>query len=125
MAAGENGGGAGQPAAAGEAPAAGDGQQIRAKILNPGEPLNEIYVDGALNLQVNEAVAKFEFFNIAAIDSENGEHSWQRTQRLVMPLTAAPRLMAMLQQMMTELQKSGRMRPAPQNQEAGGEPDKG
>ncbi len=123
-AAGENGGGAEQPAEGAQAPAAGEGQQIRAKILNPDEALDEIYVDGALNLQVNEAIAKFEFFNIAAVDGETGEHSWRRTQRLVMPLTAAPRLMVMLQNMMTELQKSGRVRVTPQNQKADGEADK-
>ena len=83
-------------------------QEIEAKILNPDEALDEIYVDGAFNLQVHENIAKFEFFNIAA--SVSGERSWRRTHRLVMPLSAAPRLMIMLQQMMEELRKSGRLR---------------
>lgn len=93
--------------------------QLTAKVLNQGEALDEVFVDGTFNLQVNDSVAKFEFYNIAAIDSTSNEQSWRRTQRLVMPLNAVPRLMSMLQQMMADLQKSGRMRVAPQNQEAG------
>ena len=56
-------------------------------------------------------------------DQESGEELWSNSHRIVLPITAAPQLIGILQHMMKGLEEAGVMRRVPAPGNGGGESD--
>lgn len=95
-----------------ETRARGEGGR-RVRMLQNAAGLEETYADGAVGALVREAVFKLDLYRVVGPDPQTGDELWQTHRRLVMPLNAAPQLLAVLQRMVEELQKAGRLAAPP------------
>ncbi len=86
-----------------QAPAAGPGFKL---VPQPG-PVPETYADGALGALSRGPVFKLEFYSAMGHEPDSGDELWRPCHRLVLPVTAAPQLISILQRMMQQMQDAG------------------
>ena len=72
---------------------------INIRTITP-EPAEEIYVDGIGNLFFRGGVVKLNCYRVVGSDSEQNEEVRHHSHKLVMPTTALPDLIRLLQNAM-------------------------
>ena len=96
---------AGSEAAGAEAPSAAAGPGF--KLVPQAGPVPETYADGALGALSRGPIFKLEFYSAMGHDPDSGEELWRPCQRLVLPVTAVPQMINILQRLMQQMQEAG------------------
>ena len=77
------------------------------KLVPQAGPVPETYADGALGALSRGPIFKMEFFSAMGHDPETNEELWRPCQRLVLPVTAVPQMINILQRLMQQMQEAG------------------
>ncbi|HJM49911.1 MAG TPA: hypothetical protein QGF63_08670 [Alphaproteobacteria bacterium] len=94
------------PAAAGaEAPSGAAGPGF--KLVPQAGPVPETYADGAHGALSRGPIFKLEFYSAMGHDPESGDELWRPCQRLVLPVTAVPQMINILQRLMQQMEEAG------------------
>lgn len=69
------------------------------KLMPTNQPVEEIYVDGALGMFARAGVVKINLFRVVGTDASDDAEVRSVTHRLVMPVSALPELVRLIQSM--------------------------
>ena len=76
---------------------AGSGRGV--KLMPTTQPVEEIYVDGALGMFTRAGVVKINLFRVVGTDASDDAEVRSVSHRLVMPVSAVPELVRLIQNM--------------------------
>ena len=82
----------------------------RFRLLPQNAPLEETFADGALGVNVRGAVFKLNLYRAVGNDQQSGDELWSNSHRIVLPITAAPQLIGILQRMVQGMEEAGVIR---------------
>ena len=91
------------------------------KLVPQAGPVPETYADGALGALSRGPIFKMEFYSAMGHDPESGDELWRPCQRLVLPVTAVPQMINILQRLLQQMQEAGvlsREEATPQDEKA-------
>ncbi len=76
---------------------AGSGRGV--KLMPTNQPVEEIYVDGALGMFARAGVVKINLYRVVGTDANDDAEVRSVSHRLVMPVSAVPELVRLIQSM--------------------------
>ena len=86
------------------------------KFIQQAAPPDETYADGALGVMSRGMIFKMDLYRVVGTERETGEELRSNSHRIVLPITAAPQLIGILQKMLQGMEESGALkREAPSN----------
>jgi len=77
------------------------------KFVQQANPPDETYADGPLGVISQGMIFKVDFYRFIGTEKETGIELRANSHRIVLPITAAPQLISILQNMLQKMETSG------------------